>query len=406
MAASALKTRRPNRRGPVALREDFQPGPRSPLKVDRDKRIIYRVKILGWDSANGRRYDPDGAKAGLRLYEGKKAYCNHRKRPGEARDVNDVLGIWHDPTFEPDGVYCDLHYVAAHPMAERVAEDAERGLGAYGFSHDADGQGENRDGVFVVRAITEVRSVDLVADPASVKNLWESTQDTPMPKTLRQLITGNAKIDKTARKALLEAGDAMGGAPMDADLGPPPDAPAPPPPEDVDYKTHLVNAISALVNSEDPADHELAKKIMAMLKPKSADDDLEEEDDTAGEKGGAGDGSVERKTKEECDAADKEKKVKEARENRRLRRELDVRDLLENAALTFGKPEARKAFIASLLPLDDASRKTLIEERKATQGNGHARGPRSQAQGAGVSVTESKAAPADAKDFASRLLNA
>ncbi len=59
-------------------------------------------------------------------------------------------------------------------MSERICEDAERGMGVFGASHNADGTGDNQDGAFVVSAITEVRSIDIVTDPATVRNLWES----------------------------------------------------------------------------------------------------------------------------------------------------------------------------------------------------------------------------------------
>jgi hypothetical protein len=60
-------------------------------------------------------------------------------------------------------------------MAERICEAAERMPDAFGMSHNAQGEGEeNKDGVFVVSKIVEVRHVDLVADPATTKSLSES----------------------------------------------------------------------------------------------------------------------------------------------------------------------------------------------------------------------------------------
>ena len=241
----------------LSLREDFIPGSRSPLKVDREAGIIYRAKILGWESSNGRRYDPQAAKRAKGLYEGKKAYCNHPKRPTESRDVDDALGVWRNVQWEPDGLYSDFHYVKSHPMAERVCEDAERGMGVFGFSHNADGKGDHEGGVLVISEITEVRSVDLVTDPATVKNLWESTV---AQTTLRQLVEQSA-VKPSVKNAILEDGADMLDMPMDepaADMGA------------GDWKADLVAAIGKLVQSESDEDHNMAKKIMGMLKPESA----------------------------------------------------------------------------------------------------------------------------------------
>ena len=77
--------------------------------------------------------------------------------------------------MEGEGLYGDLVYLKTHPMAERICEAAERMPDAFGMSHNAQGEGEeNKDGVFVVSKIVEVRHVDLVADPATTKSLSEA----------------------------------------------------------------------------------------------------------------------------------------------------------------------------------------------------------------------------------------
>jgi hypothetical protein len=43
-----------------------------------------------------------------------------------------------------------------------------------GLSHDAVGTGYTKDGVFQVQKVIEVKSVDIVADPATTQGLFEA----------------------------------------------------------------------------------------------------------------------------------------------------------------------------------------------------------------------------------------
>src|SRR4051794_38825241 len=84
-----------------------------PLRVDRDKGVVYGVKILGWESDNNRAYTPEaGHKAvAARLYEDRKTYADHpdpadaaKKKP---RSVYDLTGKTFNIRAEADGVYGD-----------------------------------------------------------------------------------------------------------------------------------------------------------------------------------------------------------------------------------------------------------------------------------------------------------
>lgn len=259
----------------MLLREDWHRGPHSPLTVDRDKQIIYGIKILGWESQNGRFYDPLAAKKAISLYEGVKAYSNHPPKSAGAtatRLNEDLLGIWHNPRWQPDGVYADLHYRASAKDIAGILEDAERGAGFYGASHNADGKVEMRDGKPVVIEIGEVRSVDFVTDPATVSNLREG-------KTIADKITVSALLKKALpdldakRKPLLEA--LLKGQKSRLELLEADD-------DGGDHKDHLYRAMRACEDAEDGG--EMAGKIHKLLAPDKKDDDededkLKEEDD-------------------------------------------------------------------------------------------------------------------------------
>ena len=79
--------------------------------------------------------------------------------------------------MESEGIYGDLLYLKNHPLADSVCEAAEREEmnDVFGMSHNAQGEGTvDKNDIFVVSRITEVRHVDLVADPATTKSLTES----------------------------------------------------------------------------------------------------------------------------------------------------------------------------------------------------------------------------------------
>jgi hypothetical protein len=149
------------------------------LTVDREAGIIKGIKILGFTSQNGRRYTPEACKAAISLYEGKKVNIDHpEKGPTQQRSTYDRFGKFINVRFvEGDGLFGDLLYLKSHEMAESVCEAAERKElnDVFGMSHNAQGEGSvDKQGIFVVSRITEVRHVDLVADPATTQSLTES----------------------------------------------------------------------------------------------------------------------------------------------------------------------------------------------------------------------------------------
>lgn len=206
------------------------PAGQPPLVVDREAGVIRGVKVLGRFSPNchglkgvteGTEYTPACFKASASLYEGAKIYTNHpdekdRKRPASPRTIDEPLGVLRNCVASDDGLRADLHYLKSHPMANRVCEDVERGMGVFGLSHNADaGASRVVNGKLVIESIAKVHSVDLVDKPATNKNLWESHA---MPTvTLRHLVEAIKFKGTRARWALkvLEDGETAD-APMEA----------------------------------------------------------------------------------------------------------------------------------------------------------------------------------------------
>jgi len=151
------------------------------LAVDATNGIIRHVKVLGPKSANGREYLPEAMRRAKGLYEGKAVNVDHGQ-PGDRRSYRDRLGRLAGVEVRPDGIFADLHFNPKHPLAEQLAWDAEHAPGNVGLSHDASGRTVRKGGTVVVEEITAVHSVDLVADPASTKGLFESADTTPKPE--------------------------------------------------------------------------------------------------------------------------------------------------------------------------------------------------------------------------------
>lgn len=165
----------------------------APLKIDKDKGIIYRVKVLGRfsrnshgaaEAENGTEYTLQAMKSELPLIEGRKVKTDHppdRTNPGKERTIDATFGVLRNCLIESDehgdpAIWGDLHCLTTHPMYPRVLEDVEKQLGVYGLSHNAAASKERMDrdrGLLVIEEIGIVRSVDLVDKPATNRNLWE-----------------------------------------------------------------------------------------------------------------------------------------------------------------------------------------------------------------------------------------
>ena len=159
----------------LTLREDVRSSPHR--RVDESRRIIYGVKVLGRRSNNGRIYPPEVIRKAAPLYEGKSVRVDHPDDPDANRSSDSVLGWLRNVRVQPDGcLYADLHYLHEHPFSRRLVEAARRNPRCFGLSHNADGDTEMQGNTMVVKEILEVRSVDLVADPATTTGLFESVQ--------------------------------------------------------------------------------------------------------------------------------------------------------------------------------------------------------------------------------------
>jgi hypothetical protein len=146
------------------------------MVADRQQGVLRGVKILGLLSRNGRRYLADALARAIPLYEGAKVNVNHPKgNPGGPRDYQDRIGAIRNVSLRRDeGLFGDLHFNPKHALAEQLLWDAEHAPENVGFSHNVEARTVRDGDAVVVEAITKVQSVDLVADPATTRGLFEA----------------------------------------------------------------------------------------------------------------------------------------------------------------------------------------------------------------------------------------
>jgi hypothetical protein len=163
------------------------------LGLDKEAHVIRGVKILGLESSNGRSYRPEALRAAIGLYEGARVNVNHPKgSPLSPRDYQDRLGHLQGVNFkEGAGLFGDLDYNPANSAAAMLEHDAVKAPQRVGLSHNAEARTKREGNRVVVESIVRVQSVDLVADPATTRSLFEETQITDQ-------ITEHSAMDLTA----------------------------------------------------------------------------------------------------------------------------------------------------------------------------------------------------------------
>jgi len=166
------------------------------LRLDRTAGVIRGVKLLGLTSRNRRRYTPQALRAAASLYEGAKVNVNHPKgHPASPRDYQDRLGTVRAVEFrEGAGLFADLHFNPKHALAEQLQWDAEQAPYNVGFSHNVQAVVKRVEGELLVERITQVNSVDLVADPATTRGLFESEADHAAAEQVAALREENAEL--------------------------------------------------------------------------------------------------------------------------------------------------------------------------------------------------------------------
>ncbi len=146
------------------------------VRVDPAAGVIHGVKVIGLASLNNRRYLPEALAEAATLYENTKVNVNHPKgNPLSPRDYQDRIGTLRNVKMQPGkGLFADFHFNPRHALAEQLIWDAQNSPENVGFSHNVLARTTSEQGQLVIHEITRVQSVDLVADPAATRGLFEA----------------------------------------------------------------------------------------------------------------------------------------------------------------------------------------------------------------------------------------
>jgi hypothetical protein len=179
------------------------------IRTDRELGILKGVKILGLESRNGRRYLVEALRGAAPLYEGAKVNVNHPKgSPGAPRDYQDRIGVIRNVTLaENKGLFADFHFNPQHALAGQLAWDAEHAPENVGFSHNVQARVSRQGDQAVVEQILKVHSVDLVADPATTRGLFEQGGSTGGGESTSRIAINDATLDdlRSTRADLVDA---------------------------------------------------------------------------------------------------------------------------------------------------------------------------------------------------------
>ncbi len=149
-------------------------------KFDKEAMVLRDVVVLGPVSSNGRRYSVETQRDAILLFEGAKAYLNHphTRDLGEARDVQDLIGEHKNVRVVGDRTISDLYLINNQTVREHVVPIVESKPHLAGNSIVARGKMVKADdGIMDVEKILAVRSVDLVAEPATTNGIFAESEE-------------------------------------------------------------------------------------------------------------------------------------------------------------------------------------------------------------------------------------
>ena len=137
--------------------------------------VVRNVKILGKKSKNkGGVYPVEVMRESAHLYDGAKVNIDHVRGDDPRTSVHDRFGVIRNPRVEGEEIRGDLHFNPKHHSAEQFAWAVENQPETIGFSHIAKVDWKPiKGGGRVATKIHFVKSVDVVADPATTAGVFE-----------------------------------------------------------------------------------------------------------------------------------------------------------------------------------------------------------------------------------------
>lgn len=168
--------------------------------IDREKGVVYGVRVVTRVSANKRVYPVPVLRRFAAAYEGRVVNVGHRKRPDDYDDPLVKFGELRNVTADDEGLKGDLHFNPKHGFAEPFLWACEHNPGLYALSHHALvrwAPALDSDGRKVAESIDAVASVDIVSVGGTTSGVFESDQSgAPMtPEEVAATVTDAASLD-------------------------------------------------------------------------------------------------------------------------------------------------------------------------------------------------------------------
>lgn len=199
----------PNDSTDTTFQESFTSGTK-PLVVDREKCIVYSVKILGPKSKNtGNRandYPVETQKKAVPLLEGAQVNFDHADEGVHCRSYRDSNGTVQNVRQEGDSTWADHHYNPHKPLTEAYLWDAEHSPQSVCFSIRGGGKRyfNKETGRYVVSEIQGIQSVDLVSKGGTTIALNESLEP-EVPVDQKDFCEHGLSACSDARTIILES---------------------------------------------------------------------------------------------------------------------------------------------------------------------------------------------------------
>ena len=327
----------------------------APDAIDEENGVIKRVRVLGHESKNRRRYPEAVMRAAVPLYNGVKVKLNHPDPDDEnsERQVQENFGVLQNPFYQDNAIYADHLFPPKHSYSGSYVDACRRYSTALGFSHNAVGEFHlDDDGWQIVEEVTEVVSADIVDSPATNKGIFESQRERTVARkiNIRKALAHTPKSN--VHKALLQEIEAGAIAPdLAVDL--PVDAGEVASEED-SVKAAFRSAVMALFDDDSlnaEATMAAIKKVIKTHEEVSNPAPAEDEGEAPADPTAPSAPTEEEKTTESVLRA----------EIRTLKNEIDCRSLLEEAGIS-----VEKVLVESLAKLSEAERTALIKRLSAS----------------------------------------
>ena len=160
--------------------------------------VLKDVLICGIKSVNNVIYTSEALQKAIPLYESAAVYINHAVMANGDRNLEDRFGTAKNVRLTETGLVADIEVLVTHPMFAQIKEAYDNRIGKIGCSHNilASKVTTDDNGMSIVNEIEKVRSIDLVSNPATVKNLRESenVELVALTEQVKTLTTSNEEL--------------------------------------------------------------------------------------------------------------------------------------------------------------------------------------------------------------------